>query len=74
MPQTIRLSPPSCTPTLTSSRSSARQRPTATATGKPRKRVLSSTGLLVQDRSASQLGECALLLIEAHPLVSREAS
>ncbi|MBV9060933.1 MAG: hypothetical protein JOZ09_17535 [Pseudonocardiales bacterium] len=43
------------------------------ATGS-RGRVLSSTGLLMQDRDASQLGECALSLIEAHPLESPEAS
>ena len=69
MPQTIRLSPPSCMPTLTTSaapQGSDQQRRRRGSRG----RACSSTGLLVQDRDASQLGECALLLIEAHPLVS----
>jgi len=35
---------------------------------------ISSTGLLMQDRDTSELDECVLLLIEAHPLESREAS
>ena len=36
--------------------------------------TIPSTGLLMQDRDAPELDECVLLLIETHPLESREAS